>query len=85
MLSIILTVYLKPFKFNAIFQCLDAKWTVSNYQNGHKEFNTGMEGLSERETIDRCNDQCGDRSCNRLKPEDFLNHEGCQRNGFHRL
>ena len=44
-----------------------------------------MLGKSEKEVIEDCNQKCGDRSCNRLKPEDFLNHEGCQRNGFHIL
>jgi len=35
--------------------------------------------LSENEILDWCNSECGDRSCNRLKPEDFLNHDACQR------
>ena len=43
-----------------------------------------MEGVSESEMVEHCEDQChGHNSCNRLKPEDFLNHDACQRNGFH--
>ena len=51
----------------------------------HGRPDEGMEGLSERDILERCNHECGDRSCNRLKPEDFLNHDACHRNGFHRL
>ena len=36
------------------------------------------------EIFDWCNSECGDRSCDRLEPEDFLNHDACQRKVFHR-
>jgi len=39
-----------------------------------------MDGVSENEMIEHCEHQCdGRNSCNRFKPEDFLNHDGCQR------
>ena len=44
---------------------------------------------SESDVIGMCNHECGDSwnsgQCNRLNPEDFVNHEACQRNGFHGL
>ena len=44
---------------------------------------------SESDVIGMCNHECGDSfndgQCNRLQPEDFVNHEACQRNGFHGL
>merc|ERR1711990_995914 len=57
--------------------CQEAKWYLSNYKNGITE---GMEGVSESEMVEHCEHQChGHNSCNRLKPEDFLNHDACQR------
>jgi len=57
--------------------CQEAKWYLSNYRNGHTD---GADGMSEYEMVERCEDQCdGHNSCNRLKPEDFLNHDACQR------
>merc|ERR1711990_752526 len=57
--------------------CQEAKWYLSNYKNG---ITAGMEGVSESEMVEHCEDQChGHNSCNRLKPEDFLNHDACQR------
>jgi len=61
---------------SSVGSCQEAKWSLSNFRNG---FTDGMEGLSENEILDWCNSECGDRSCNRLKPEDFLNHDACQR------
>jgi len=62
---------------SSVDSCQEAKWYLSNYRNGIAE---GMDGVSENEMIEHCEHQCdGRNSCNRFKPEDFLNHDGCQR------
>merc|ERR1711917_158719 len=61
---------------SSVGECQEAKWALSNYRAG---FTDGMEDTSENEILDWCNSECGDRSCNRLEPEDFLNHDACQR------
>jgi len=74
--------FLKTLFSTAVDNCQAAKWRVSIYQNGIGE-DYMDDKTSESDVIGMCNHECGDSfnygQCNQLKPEDFLNHEACQR------
>ena len=67
-----------------IFQCQEVKWALANYEN---DFTDGMEHMSHDDLVDICEQLCRDSSssCHQLEPDDFLNRESCNRNGFRKL
>ena len=61
-----------------LFQCQEAKWALSNYENGITE---GMEHVSHHDLKVNCEYMCG--NCDRLSSQDFVNQQGCYRTGYH--
>ena len=65
-----------------LFQCQEAKWVLSNYDNG---FQDGLEELSRDDLFWWCVDECGSGKCDHFYAHDFENHDNCDRTGLHKL
>ena len=63
-----------------LFQCLEAKWFLSNWDNDMRDALTEFKNRDA--VLSYCESNCGATKCDELKSEDFVSADTCLRNGF---
>ena len=62
------------------FQCLEAKWFLSNWDNDMRDALTEFKNRDA--VLSYCESNCGATDCDELKSEDFVSADTCLRNGY---
>ena len=65
---------------HTLFQCQEAKWVLSNYDNDLRD---GLEDTTRGDLLWWCEDECGSGECDHFYAHDFENDDSCNRKGFH--
>ena len=67
-----------------LFQCLEAKWIHFGQKWGYENgLDFGLDESMRNGLYDNCEYLCGSGNCDHFDAEDFVDHDGCDRTGFH--